>query len=220
MLVVGVDGWKDGWVGIELVNGRFHRAWLAADGDGLLAEAADAGVVAIDIPIGLSAAGTRACDRAAKQLLGIRSSSLFLAPPRSVMVTEPYAAANALAKSEFGFGISRQAYGLREKVLEIDALEDSRLREVHPELAFKAMVGEVLPSKRTWAGVEARRRALAAHGIVLPAGLAEVGRVPVDDVLDAAAAAWTAHRIVTGEAEVVPEEVEVDEFGRRMAIWF
>ena len=162
MLVVGVDGWKDGWVGIELMNGRFHRAWLAADGHGLLAEAADAGVVAIDIPIGLSAAGTRACDRAAKQLLGIRSSSLFLAPPRSVMVTEPYAAANALAKSEFGFGISRQAYGLREKVLEIDALEDSRLREVHPELAFKAMVGEVLPSKRTWTGVEARRRALAA----------------------------------------------------------
>ena len=220
MTVVGVDGWRNGWVGVELAGRAFRSAWVAADAHELLEACAAAEVIAIDIPIGLPASGTRACDRAAKQLLGSRRSSLFLAPPRSVMETEPYQTANARCKERFGFGISRQAYGLRTKVLEIDAVHDSRLHEVHPELTFKAMVGEVLPSKKTWVGVEARRRALAAEDIVLPAEPGEAGSVPVDDVLDAAAAAWTAQRIAAGTAGVVSEEVERDERGKRMAIWF
>ena len=219
MVAVGVDGWRNGWVGIELEDGVFRGAWTAADAGELLGAAAGADVIAIDIPIGLPATGTRACDRAAKQLLGRRSSSLFLTPPRSVMEAEPYGAANALCKAQFGFGISRQAYGLRAKVLEIDGVDDPRLHEVHPELAFRAMAGEVLPSKKTWAGVEARREALRLEGIVMPVDLGGAGPVPVDDVLDAAAAAWTARRIANGSAGVVPENVELDERGKRMAIW-
>jgi predicted RNase H-like nuclease len=65
----------------------------------------------------------------------------------------------------------------------------------------------------------ARRLALAAAGIVVPDELGEAGTVPVDDVLDAAAAAWTADRIGRGEAISVPEAAERDDRGKPMAIW-
>ncbi len=49
-----------------------------------------------------------------------------------------------------------------------------------------------------------RRTFLAAHGIELGDDLAAAGRVPVDDVLDAAAVAWTAGRIAAGVALCLP----------------
>ncbi len=220
MDVVGVDGWRNGWVGITLTNGRFREAWIAADASGVLEAAGAADVIAIDIPIGLSNTGTRACDRQAKQRLGRQAARVFLTPPRPVLELEPYAVANAACQERFGFGISRQSYALRSKILQVDAVEDGRLHEVHPELAFQAMAGSPLPSKKTWAGVSARRAVLAAAGIVVGEDLGDAGAVPVDDVLDAAAAAWTAHRIGRGDAEKVPDTQELDHLGRPMAIWF
>jgi hypothetical protein len=38
----------------------------------------------------------------------------------------------------------------------------------------------------------------------LPDQLEDAGTVPPDDLLDAAAAAWTAWRVATGKAEVLP----------------
>lgn len=220
MKVAGVDGWRDGWVMVVLRNGRFFEAGVARTAAGLIDIAGDAEIIAVDIPIGLPAAGRRRADIEAKRRLGARSSSVFFAPPRPVVEAEPFAAANALAKERFGFGISRQSYGLRTKILEVDALDDTRLYEVHPELAFRELAGTVLPSKKTWGGVGGRRRALLEAGIKIPWDLESVQAVPVDDVLDAAAAAWSAHRIATGEAECVPARPERDATGRSMAIWF
>ena len=54
-------------------------------------------------------------------------------------------------------------------------------------------------SKSTWAGAVTRRRLLAAQGIELPGDLGLAGQqVGVDDVLDAAAVAWTARRFAAG----------------------
>jgi hypothetical protein len=48
-------------------------------------------------------------------------------------------------------------------------------------------------SKKSWAGACERRYALSVSGIELPAELGEAGvRAGFDDVLDAAAAAWSA----------------------------
>jgi predicted RNase H-like nuclease len=44
--------------------------------------------------------------------------------------------------------------------------------------------------------------------------------VPVDDVLDAAAAAWSAHRIALGIAGRVPEAPELDAEGRAVEILY
>ena len=220
MHVVGVDGWREGWVGVVLRDAGVQEIWIAADATRLIERAGGAAVIGIDIPIGLASSSLRTCDTEARRLLGRKGSSVFAVPPRSVLRLEPYAEANARCKAQFGFGISRQSYSLRSKILEVDALDDGRLFEIHPELAFQAMAGEALPSKKSWSGMSARRRALEAVGIAIGDDIGEAGVVPVDDVLDAAAVAWTAHRILQGEASVVPDTPEFDELGKRMAIWF
>jgi predicted RNase H-like nuclease len=100
-------------------------------------------------------------------------------------------------------------------------IADERIHEVHPELSFRTLAGgEPLPyAKKTWRGQNLRRALLAeAGGIVLPDALGEADRVPVDDVLDAAVAAWSAHRIARGTAGRVPEKPERDAEGRRVEI--
>ena len=76
------------------------------------------------------------------------------------------------------------------------AARDNRVYEVHPEVSFVALAGQHLEvSKKQWNGHNARRALLAAHGILIPDDLGNTGTVGADDVLDAAAAAWSAHRI-------------------------
>ena len=82
--------------------------------------------------------------------------------------------------------------------------------EVHPELCFAELAGTPLAdAKSTWAGAARRRQLLAAAGIVLDGDLGLVGRqVGVDDVLDAAAVAWTATRVASGCARRLPADPE------------
>ena len=120
-------------------------------------------------------------------------------------------------------GISKQSFGLTPKILEVDvaARSDERVIEVHPEVSFRAMAGQTLKcSKKSWNGAAIRRQLLAQHDIVLSDNLGEAGLAPVDDVLDAAAAAWTADRIARGKAASLPDPPEQVEDGREAAIWY
>ncbi|WP_240139168.1 DUF429 domain-containing protein [Streptomyces sp. MUM 178J] len=104
-----------------------------------------------------------------------------------------------------------------------DGAEDGgRLFEAHPEVSFWALAGKTPlgPRKKSWAGQMARRSLLEAAGVALPDALGEAGRVPPDDVLDAAAAAWSAHRIAQGSASPLPDPPERDRHGRPIAIWY
>ena len=76
--------------------------------------------VCIDIPIGLSSDGFRACDRAARQLLGKRSSSVFPVPPRLALAPLSYEEINLASKAHCGKGVSKQAF--------YPATQDSRSR--------------------------------------------------------------------------------------------
>jgi hypothetical protein len=69
--------------------------------------------------------------------------------------------------------------------------------------------------KRSWNGQQERLALLRATGIELPARL-EAGLAPADDVIDAAAAAWSAHRIARGEAQPLP----AGHVSRVGAIWY
>jgi len=94
---------------------------------------------------------------------------------------------------------------------------------VHPELAFGALSGAPLAlSKHTAPGLELRRGLLARAGIVLPAGnqvrVPPVLGAPAADTLDAAAVAWSAWRIATGQAVVIPATPQHDRHGREIAI--
>jgi len=206
---------------VVLEDGRFAGALRVDRAAAAMADVPAAAAVAIDIPIGLPGSGRRRADYLARNRLGARRSSVFFAPPRDVVETASYAAANALAMKRHGFGISRQSYALRPKILEVDELvrDDGRIHEVHPEVAFAAWHDGPLPSKKSYSGARRRLDLLEGLGVVLPVALGAAGAVPIDDVLDAAAAAVVAGKIVRGEAESLPDPPDVDATGVRMAIW-
>jgi predicted RNase H-like nuclease len=60
---------------------------------------------------------------------------------------------------------------------------------------------------------------LARAGISLPDDLAAAGTVPADDILDAAAVAWTAARIARGQAASFPDPPQPDDARHPIAIW-
>lgn len=219
-VVIGVDGAAKGWVFVALEDGRFRSAELHplfADG---LAAHPKAAVVAVDIPIGLPEKGTRRADVEARRALPGKASSVFLTPPREVLSAADYPDANRLCRRLSSRGLSRQSYSLFPKIREIDAIDDPRLREVHPEVSFARLAGEpVAESKRSWTGAARRRALLASAGIKIPDDLGDAGRLAAaDDVLDAAVAAWSAARIAAGQATSLPVRPEVID-GREVAIW-
>jgi predicted RNase H-like nuclease len=78
---------------------------------------------------------------------------------------------------------------------------------VHPEVSFAAMNDKPLEHRKiSWTGHITRRVPLAEHGVHLPDQLGNAGNARLDDLLDAAAAAWSAHRIATGHAIRLPTE--------------
>ncbi len=222
--VLGVDACRAGWVGIAPGAGR---AYAAAE-IGTLIELAERDgqldVVAIDIPIGLPDRGRRAADLLARRRVGPRWSSVFMTPVREALLAPDHAAAVRINRALTGEGVSVQAYGLRRKLLAVDTWvrrSDRRVIEVHPEVSFAQLAGEPLrASKKTWTGVEQRRELLASAGIRL-AGSLGLERVDagLDDVLDAAAAAWTAGRFAGGQAIALPDPPEVFSDGLPAAIW-
>jgi predicted RNase H-like nuclease len=219
-VVIGVDGAAKGWVFVALEDGRFRSAELHprfADG---LAGHPEAAVVAVDIPIGLPEKGTRRADVEARRALPGKASSVFSTPPRPVLSAASYAKANELCRELSDRGLSKQSYALFPKILEVDAVEDPRLREVHPEVSFARLAGApVIESKRSWTGAARRRSLLADVRIEIPDDLGDAGRLAAaDDVLDAAVAAWSAARIAAGQATSLPARPEVID-GRKVAIW-
>lgn len=218
--VIGIDGWTKGWVAVLLLDGAFAGASIHRTAAAAIDAAKDARAIGIDIPIGMPSGDVRLADVEARARVGPRRSSVFNVPPRAVIEAEPYAEANRLSKERYGRGISRQSYALRDKILEVDSIarRDKRIFEVHPEVTFAKMSDEPLQYKKTWAGMNERRQLLRAAGIDLPTDLGPVGVVPVDDILDAAAVAWTADRIARATAEAIPTEAEFDG-NLRMAIW-
>jgi predicted RNase H-like nuclease len=87
-------------------------------------------------------------------------------------------------------------------------------------VSFSLLTGAtIMAGKRSAAGSAARRLALADAGIAVPTNLAEARGVALDDVLDAAAVAWSARRIAAGRARSFPDPPERLADGRLAAIW-
>lgn len=221
-IVLGVDGFKGGWVAVVLHDGAFVEAASVRFVAELAARFTDAAMIAVDIPIGLSPIGSRPADLAAKAFVGPLSSSVFLCPARAAFDELTFDGALAKARSIHASGFSIQTWALKERIVEVerDAARDPRIVEVHPEVSFAAMNGRPLRArKKTWNGQLQRRHLLEAHGISLPNHLAGVGdEVPVDDLLDAAAAAWSADRLALGMGQSLPATAADAGAGGR--IWY
>lgn len=224
VLVLGVDGCRTGWIAVALRDGSRPEAHHLPTIEALLPLATEADGVAIDIPIGLPSAGPRQADLLVREFLGARRSSVFLTPVREAIEAPTHALATRAASLRTGAGVSRQAYALGRKILEVQRWLPSSpcpTHEVHPEVSFAVLLGTpARASKKTWAGMVERRRGLEAAGIVLNGidGDAAV-RASVDDMLDAAVAAWTARRLALGSARSFPDPPQLDASGRRVAIW-
>lgn len=184
--------------------------------------------VGIDMPIGLPDTGQRQADLLARDALGPRRSSIFVTVTRAALAGSTRAEADALNRAHGGQGVTAQAFHLGAKIVEVDGWvrgpgRGVRVVEVHPELSFAAMAGDqpLRDAKRTWAGAARRRALLRAEGLDLDAGdLGQVGREAAsDDVVDAAAAAWSAMRVARGAAVSRPDPPEVFSDGWPAAIW-
>jgi predicted RNase H-like nuclease len=221
--VVGVDACRKGWMAVRLVGGRFRDARFCEHLRDVAA-GPDPAIVAVDIPLGLTERGWRECDQLVYGELGPLRNSVFRIPSRAVVETRDYKRANARCREVMEQGLSRQAHALFPKILEADQLRRRgvfHLHEVHPEMSFRTMAHAPLRwAKRTWNGQNQRRALLAEEGVERPDDLSAAGRVAVDDVIDAAAAAWSAHRIAVGRAESSPTPAQLDPSGLPIAIWY
>jgi predicted RNase H-like nuclease len=209
MRVVGIDGTKGGWVAVELEEGRFARDHLLRPETNHFQDLRDAAVLAVDIPIGF---GPRRADGAARAFLAGAASTVFTTPTHEVLA-RPFGP---------GLGVSAQAHALGPRIVHVTALaeRDERIHEAHPEVSFRAMnrSAPLAHRKKSAGGVLERIALLREHGIELRS-LGAAASAPIDDVLDAAACAWTAQRILTGNARTFPDPPEVVD-GRLVAIWY
>ncbi len=204
MAVLGVDGWRGRWVG-ALLDGRTVRLLDLPDAAAVLAVPGVA-VVAVDMPVGLSDDGARACDVQARRRLGRAGSSVFPAPVRAVLAARDYAHARELSvAATHGRSLSAQSFRLTRSIRDLDdALgepPDARVHEVHPELAFRALDDRVRDPKASARGQAQRLRALQPVMDVLDALSDAPPGAPAVDALDACAAAWSARRVADGVAD-------------------
>lgn len=219
--VLGVDGCRGGWVGVRL-GADPPRAYVAESIADLLAlAAAPVQCLAIDMPIGLPDHGQRAAEGEVRRELPGRTSSVFSTLVRAAYTADSYETGQGIQRAATGRGFSQQSWGLRHKILEVDAWVRSDpgvpVFEVHPELSFTRMTGAPMANaKKSAAGVAERREALVAAGIAVPERPAGAGH---DDLLDACAVAWSATRIARGAGESYPEVPEVFSDGWPAAIW-
>ncbi|GAA0953345.1 DUF429 domain-containing protein [Actinocorallia libanotica] len=225
--VLGVDACRRGWVGIAVEWDGGLTAYHAPEIGRLVDQAERDGkvdAVAVDMPIGLADAGRRQADVLARKEAGPQWYSVTIVPVREALESADIDDARATNLRLAGDGLTPHAFSLRAKILQVEHwVRETHLPvvEVRPEVSFAALAGEHLPSRRSsWAGAHHRRELLARAGIMLPNELGDPGlRAGVDDLLGAAAAAWTARRVSRGEARALPDPPETFSDGLSCAIW-
>lgn len=259
---IGIDGCRAGWFWIGLsAPGRYELGVATAtDATGALAEhplpsreragvrgkisrsptllqlAQSARLILIDIPIGLRDEGgeERLCDREARRLLGApRASSVFPAPTRPALYANSYEEACEINARLCGRRLSRQTWGIAQKIRRIDELLRSRedlrafVRESHPEICFWSLNGQraMSENKKRKPGRQERLNVLKrffreAEAVVETATKAYRRKgVASDDIIDALMLAVTA-KLGYGRLRTLPAMLERDSFGLPMEIVF
>lgn len=234
MQIAGVDGCRGGWLCIarDLVSGEISSEVFASISS-LLDRFPRPVVLAVDIPIGLPEKGPRESDKLARKMLGRpRASSVFPAPIRPALAASNRKEANEITRSVDGRGVGAQAWGLYSRIREVDQillanpLARRFIHEVHPEVSFMHWNNgsAIIQSKKSGDGTAIRRALIEEHfgEEVHDAVRREQPHslVAKDDVNDAFAALWTAERIRSGAAQVIPNPPEMDSMGIETGIWY
>ena len=237
----GLDGCRAGWVLASILAPGGDRGPAPTSRSrvevGVVSSFAEAiarihdrslAALAVDMPIGLPESGARAADQAARQRLGPRRSSVFPTPLRAVLDATDYPDALARSRAIHGRGLSKQAFNLLPKIIEVDAAMTPALQaqvvECHPEVAFARLAGGPLATTKHAPVGRAQRAALLDPLLIGVDGstIAELAAAPPpgakpDDVLDALVVALTARRLAGGRAEHLGDRAR-DARGLRMEI--
>ena len=227
MFVAGVDGCRAGWIAFKVEVPSLVTSVDVVDIAELLSRRPDDLLcAAIDIPIGLLD-GSRACDKTARKLLGQpRGTSVFAAPCRAALAATTHAVANQINREKTGRGLSQQAFGIIPKIKQVDDEMTSDCQkwavEVHPEVCFWA-INQHRPMKHNKKTKEGAAERVALLRRIFPDierhVVSRPPRVGADDLLDSAAAAWTALRWHRNEAEFVCSP-EPDPRSLATTIWY
>ncbi|MGI9512260.1 MAG: DUF429 domain-containing protein [Anderseniella sp.] len=226
-LFLGLDGCKAGWVMVSWSGEAGATPDASIIPDIHTALDTDARFIGVDMPIGFPADTARSCEAAARRYIGPRRSSVFPVPCREAVMTADYREACEINARVLGSKVSKQAFMLFPRMREVDAAItpalQSRLFEVHPEVAFCTMNnGQPLQhAKKTADGAALRRGLLEAGGFPLrrlqhPQW--KKSQAADDDVLDACACCWSARRIASSQHLAFPAMPEFDARGLRMQI--
>jgi predicted RNase H-like nuclease len=121
MWVAGIDGCRAGWIAFKVELLTLITSVELIDLPVTLRNRPDGlACIAIDIPIGLLD-GSRACDIAARKLLGQpRGSSVFPVPCRAAIHATNYDDATAVNKQRTGKKLSVWTWGIVPKIKEVD----------------------------------------------------------------------------------------------------
>jgi predicted RNase H-like nuclease len=239
--IAGVDGCKAGWIVVSHPVADRARLELGVfkSFSEVCAHLPRQTLIGVDMPIGLPdhvERGGRAPDRAARLLVGPRRSSVFAVPGRAAVYAfargYPDVCAIARAISSPSWAPSKQAFWIFPRIQQVDLVLQAdrdladRVFEIHPEVAFRVMKDAPLemPKKKNGRchdeGMILRKELLRSRGFP---GSVLNGAVPrgagLDDLLDACAVAWSAARILSGEALVLPDPPGIDGKGLKVAIW-
>jgi predicted RNase H-like nuclease len=220
-VVAGVTPCAPGWL---VASAKLHGATFAPEAPRILGSFAEVlderpsfSVIALNAPVGYvdeNRSGGRTCDRMARALLGRRGSTVHNAPTRaSLEAALPQTGDHLDAVTN----VLLRRY--REVAAEMAPYRQRTVFEVHPELSFFQINGDVPLrwSKKFEAGLEERHDLLKKR---IP-GVERILEITFDDVpfshlLDAAAILWTARRIFSRAGTRLPSDPEWDEQGLRM----
>jgi predicted RNase H-like nuclease len=221
---VGLDGFSRGWVAVTLDGDAQSISFHDNVTEALSVRFDRAG---IDIPIGMTEDGERACDLKAREKLRPHTSRVFTGARRWLWQEfDDPDTANREAQRRNQKRVSRQLWHLGPKIMEVDAFLRARplieVCEVHPELVFLRLNGsKPLPAKKSEEGDARRRRLLKREGFRDIDRWLEETRIGTgakrDDVLDACAVAIAARDPVGSLPEGSPP---LDKYELPMRIWF
>jgi predicted RNase H-like nuclease len=204
---LGVNWSDDGWLAVAFDRTGFdHAAVFAEVGELWHRYEEQTEQVLVDVPIGLKeGSGDRMCDKLARAVLGSRGGAVVEPPVREATRKRRYPAARRTTERIADRALPRQTFKISEPVAAVDDLlrnvpaARAVFAEAHPEVCLCAFAdGPPQYPTQTAGGYAERMRALASFDTDAPPTVQRVAEsvggsgLPVGDVLDAVALAYTA----------------------------
>ena len=230
---LGIDGCRGCWIVIAW-DGNNWESQMIRERSQLIDLLKNARRTFIDIPIGLSDRdASRTCDRLLRKTLGRSySSSVFSPPIRAAVYAESYEAACQINQAKTGKKISLQSWNITPKIRQIDEiLQESpelcnRVLESHPEFLFWKLNADrtLAHKKKTDSGKQLRIQLFQKQIQEAQKLFAQVREkyfkkeVADDDIIDAICLAYFALQSSSNGLISLPETLERDTKGLRMAI--